>query len=55
MSAMSLLLNVLWIVFGGFYMAAAWVIAALIMAITIIGIPWARAASAQARLDSSAI
>jgi uncharacterized membrane protein YccF (DUF307 family) len=44
MSAMSLLLNVLWIVFGGFYMAAAWVIAALIMAITIIGIPWARAA-----------
>ena len=44
MSAMSLLLNVLWVVFGGLYMALAWLIAALIMAITIIGIPWARAA-----------
>lgn len=40
----SLLLNVLWIVFGGFYMAAGWLIAALIMVITIVGIPWARAA-----------
>ncbi len=44
MSPMSLLLNVLWIVFGGFYMAAGWLIAALIMVVTIIGIPWARAA-----------
>ena len=44
MSFLSLLLNILWIVFGGLWMAAAWVIAAVIMAITIIGIPWARAA-----------
>jgi uncharacterized membrane protein YccF (DUF307 family) len=44
MSAMSLLLNVLWIVFGGLEMAVGWLIAALIMAITIIGLPWARAA-----------
>jgi uncharacterized membrane protein YccF (DUF307 family) len=44
MSAISLLLNLLWIVFGGFWMAAAWVIAALIMAVTIIGLPWAWAA-----------
>ena len=44
MSALSLLLNVLWIVFGGLWMAVAWVIAALIMAITIIGLPWTRAA-----------
>ena len=44
MSAMSLLLNVLWIVFGGLEMAIGWLIAAVIMAITIIGIPWARAA-----------
>jgi len=44
MSFLSLLLNVLWIVFGGFYMAAGWLLAAIIMAITIIGIPWARAA-----------
>src|SRR5262249_36203551 len=44
MSPLSLLLNILWIVFGGFWMAAAWVIAALIMAITIIGLPWTFAA-----------
>ena len=44
MSPLSLLLNVLWIVFGGFWMALAWVIAGVIMAITIIGLPWARAA-----------
>ncbi len=44
MPATSLLLNVLWIVFGGFYMAAAWLIAALIMTVIIVGIPWARAA-----------
>jgi uncharacterized membrane protein YccF (DUF307 family) len=44
MSAFSLLLNILWIVFGGLWMAVAWVIAAVIMAITIVGLPWARAA-----------
>jgi uncharacterized membrane protein YccF (DUF307 family) len=44
MSLMSLLLNVLWIVFGGLWMAAGWLIAAAIMVITIIAIPWARAA-----------
>jgi uncharacterized membrane protein YccF (DUF307 family) len=44
MSPVSLLLNILWIVFGGAIMAVAWVIAAVIMAITIIGLPWARAA-----------
>jgi uncharacterized membrane protein YccF (DUF307 family) len=44
MSAVSLLLNVLWILFGGLWMAVAWIIAALVMAITIVGLPWARAA-----------
>jgi len=44
MPVMSLLLNLLWIVFGGLWMAVAWVVAAVIMAITIIGLPWARAA-----------
>jgi uncharacterized membrane protein YccF (DUF307 family) len=44
MSPLSLILNLLWIVFGGFWMAACWLLAAVIMAITIIGIPWARAA-----------
>ena len=44
MSILSLLLNLLWIIFGGLWMAIGWVVAAVIMAITIIGIPWARAA-----------
>ena len=44
MSLFSLLLNLLWIFCGGIWMAAGWMIAAIIMAITIVGIPWARAA-----------
>ena len=44
MSPLSLLLNLLWIVFGGLWMALGWIVAAVIMAITIIGLPWARAA-----------
>jgi uncharacterized membrane protein YccF (DUF307 family) len=44
MPLVRLLLNVLWIVTGGVWMAAAWLLAAVIMAITIIGLPWARAA-----------
>jgi len=44
MSPLSLILNLLWILFGGLWMAAAWLLAAVIMAITIIGLPWARAA-----------
>src|SRR5262249_26195469 len=44
MPLLRLLLNILWIVTGGIWMAAGWVIAAVIMAITIIGLPWTRAA-----------
>ncbi|MBV8457493.1 MAG: YccF domain-containing protein [Acetobacteraceae bacterium] len=44
MSLLRLILNVLWIIFGGLWMALAWLIAAVIMVITILGIPWARAA-----------
>ena len=44
MSPLALLLNILWIVFGGLWMALGWIVAAVIMAITIIGLPWARAA-----------
>jgi uncharacterized membrane protein YccF (DUF307 family) len=44
MSLLSLILNVLWVVTGGIWMALGWLLAALIMAITIIGLPWARAA-----------
>ena len=44
MSPVSLLLNILWMIFGGVWMAVGWVVAAAIMAVTIIGIPWTRAA-----------
>ncbi|MGO8917994.1 MAG: YccF domain-containing protein [Stellaceae bacterium] len=44
MPVTSLLFNLLWIVFGGLWMAIAWLFAALIMAISIVGLPWARAA-----------
>jgi uncharacterized membrane protein YccF (DUF307 family) len=43
-SEVSLILNVLWIVLGGAWMALGWLVAAVIMAITIIGLPWAWAA-----------
>ncbi len=44
MSPVSFLLNLLWLLCGGVWMALAWIVAAVIMAITIVGIPWARAA-----------
>jgi len=40
----SFLLNVLWILFGGLWMAVGWILAALVMAVTIVGLPWTRAA-----------
>src|ERR1700757_3996648 len=44
MAPVSILLNLLWILIGGAWMAFGWLVAAVIMAITIIGLPWARAA-----------
>lgn len=44
MGPVPLLLNILWILLGGFQLAIGWAIAAVVMAITIIGLPWARAA-----------
>ncbi len=40
----ALLLNVIWVVLGGFWMFLGWMLAALLMVVTIIGIPWARSA-----------
>jgi uncharacterized membrane protein YccF (DUF307 family) len=40
----SLVLNILWLALGGALAAAGWFLAALVMVLTIIGIPWARAA-----------
>jgi uncharacterized membrane protein YccF (DUF307 family) len=44
MAPVSLLLNIFWILLGGLWMAFGWMVAAAIMAVTIIGLPWARAA-----------
>jgi uncharacterized membrane protein YccF (DUF307 family) len=44
MPALRFLLNVLWVFTGGLWTAAAWILGALLMAVTIIGLPWARAA-----------
>jgi uncharacterized membrane protein YccF (DUF307 family) len=44
MQPVSILLNILWILLGGAEMAFGWLVAAIIMAITIVGLPWARAA-----------
>ena len=44
MQPVSILLNLVWILFGGAWMAFGWLVAAIVMAITIIGLPWARAA-----------
>jgi uncharacterized membrane protein YccF (DUF307 family) len=44
MSPLRFLLNVLWVFTGGLWTAAAWILGALLMCLTIIGLPWARAA-----------
>ncbi len=43
------LLNAVWFVLGGFFSGLAWILAGAIMAITIIGIPWARSCFMLAR------
>jgi uncharacterized membrane protein YccF (DUF307 family) len=40
----NLILNILWLIFGGLPMAVGWLLAAAIMAITIVGLPWTPAA-----------
>ena len=40
---MRLIGNILWFIFGGGMSAIAWAFAALLMAISVIGLPWARA------------
>jgi uncharacterized membrane protein YccF (DUF307 family) len=41
---MRLLLNILWFILGGFISGTAWVLAGVILAITIVGLPWTPAA-----------
>ncbi|RYZ84741.1 MAG: YccF domain-containing protein [Proteobacteria bacterium] len=40
---MNLILNLLWLFFGGWTTALSWFVAAFFMLISIVGIPWARA------------
>jgi uncharacterized membrane protein YccF (DUF307 family) len=41
---MTVFLNILWFILGGFWMGLAWLLAGILMIVTIVGIPWARAA-----------
>jgi uncharacterized membrane protein YccF (DUF307 family) len=41
---MALILNILWFIFGGFISGLAWLLAGLLLAITIVGLPWSMAA-----------
>jgi uncharacterized membrane protein YccF (DUF307 family) len=41
---MTLLLNILWFIFGGFVSGLAWLLAGVLLAITIVGLPWSAAA-----------
>jgi len=41
---MALALNILWLIFGGLELAAGWFLASLIMFVSIVGIPFGRAA-----------
>ena len=36
-------LNIVWLVFGGLWMGLGWWIAGVVMVISIVGIPWAKA------------
>ncbi len=40
---MTLLLNLIWLLFGGLLMAVAWAVAGCLVAISIVGLPWAPA------------
>ncbi|QGY38795.1 YccF domain-containing protein [Pseudodesulfovibrio cashew] len=41
---LSLIGNIIWFLLGGVFMALGWFLAGCLMAISIIGLPWARAA-----------
>jgi uncharacterized membrane protein YccF (DUF307 family) len=40
----TLVLNILWFIFGGFVTGLAWLLGGLLLAITIVGLPWTLAA-----------
>jgi uncharacterized membrane protein YccF (DUF307 family) len=51
MPILMFLLNILWFVTGGFLAGLAWLLAGVIMAVTIVGLPWARASFMLARFS----
>ncbi|MFO1033593.1 MAG: YccF domain-containing protein [Hyphomicrobiales bacterium] len=51
MPAILFVLNVLWFVLGGFVAGLLWCLAGVIMAVTIVGLPWARACFMLARFS----
>lgn len=42
---MTVILNLLWLVFGGLVAGIAWFFSAILLALTVIGLPWAAAAA----------
>ncbi len=40
---MNTILNVVWVLLGGFVMAVAWFLVGVLAAISLVGLPWARA------------
>ena len=44
--------NILWFIFGGWYLALAWLLGALVFAITVIGLPLTRSAIEMAKLSA---
>lgn len=41
---MALVLNILWFIFGGWISGLAWLLAGVILALTVVGLPWSAAA-----------
>lgn len=41
---MRLILNILWFLLGGWISGSLWILAGLLLAITVVGLPWAMAA-----------
>lgn len=50
MSLLRFILNIVWLICGGFIMALAWVLIGIVACITIIGIPFARSCFVIAQL-----
>ena len=48
---LSFLGNVIWFLMGGVFMALGWLLAGCLMAVSIIGLPWARSAFVIARFS----